>query len=444
VTADPRSSEALGVLSSKSCPFSDFSPDLLRLLLSVMHLREHGAGAYLIRQGDPAEYLLVILDGTATACVHQATGAATPLAEFGPGDVVGEVSLLTDEARTADVIARTPVRSLLLLAADFHKLAETHPELRVMLTNVVADRLGRTTYDGLSGKDIHGYRILRCVGRGGMGIVYEATQLATGDTVALKMLSHLLLYQPAALQRFRREADTLKSLRHDSIAQLYDRFAAYTTQFLVMEFCEGTTVDQLIAARGPLEECVVRKVIGQLASALDYVHALGLAHRDLKPSNVMLARSGLVKLLDFGLAKFDPGWRGANASDADTMSQSIAFIGTPRYMAPEQFGRAGADHRVDVYGLACVAFEMLSGRPLFEAPDFLGIIQAKLGFVLPPPAEIGRGVTIEMHEFLARGLEHRPEKRVVALDRLAAWAGPVEIDALAPADSDPGRPPKWT
>jgi serine/threonine protein kinase len=331
------------------------------------------------------------------------------------------------------------VRALQLSAADFHSLAEKHPELRVMLTNVLADRLGRATYDGLSGKDIHGYRIVRCLGRGGMGIVYEATQLATGKTVAVKMMSHVLLYQPNALQRFRREADTLKSLRHDSIAQLYERFAAFNTQFLAMEFCEGTTVDQLIAAHGPLDESVVRKIIGQLAGALRYVHSLGLIHRDIKPSNVLLKRSGLVKLLDFGLVKFVPDSRHGKASEADTTAQSVAIVGTPRYMAPEQFALGAVDHRADLYGLACVAYEMLAGRPLVDSSDLFGIIREKLAFVLPPPAEIGRGITSEMHDFLARGLEHRPEKRVIDLDRLASWAGPVEGDTDQGSRA-PGRP----
>lgn len=257
-----------------------------------------------------------------------------------------------------------------------------------------------------------------------MGIVYKATRLATGEIVAMKMMSHRLLYQPGALQRFKREADMLKSLHHDSIARLYECFGAYSTQFLVMEFCEGSTLNDLISRRQPLDEKVVRSIVGQVAVALRHVHSRGLIHHDLKPSNVMLNRSGLIKLLDFGLAKFDPGFDSEGASKVSTMS-SYAVFGTPHYMAPEQFGSAVIDQRVDVYGLACIAYEALSGRPLVESSDLFGIIEEKLKFVLPPPAEIGLGVTPEMHEFLARGLDHRPEKRTVDLDRLSTWAGPV-------------------
>jgi CRP-like cAMP-binding protein len=426
---DPQFREALAVLSSKSHPLSDLSSDALRSLLSKMHLREYDAGKHLIRQGDAGGYLLLILRGTASARIrHPSKG--TPVGLFGPGDVVGEMSLVTDEARTADVISQTPVRSLLLSAADFHRVADKFPEVRVLLTSIVADRLGSATYDGLGGKDIHGYRIDRCVGRGGMGIVYEAAQLATGEIVAMKMMNHRLLYQPGALQRFKREAETLKSLHHDSIARLYETFSAYGTQFLVMEFCEGSPLNVLISRRQPLDEKIVRKIIGQLAVALRYIHSRGLIHRDLKPSNVMLSRSGLVKLLDFGLARFDPLWDFARGSTESPVSRSFAFAGTPYYMAPEQFARAAPDHRVDLYGLACLAYEALSGRSLFDASDLFGIMREKLRFVLPSPADIGLGVSIEMHEFLAKGLDHRPDNRTVDLDQLAAWAGPVDLGWL--------------
>jgi CRP-like cAMP-binding protein len=429
---NPYAGEALAVLSSKPSPLSDLSSDALKSLLSTMELREYGAGEHLIRQGDPGEHLLLILTGTAFARIHHAPAKGQPVGEFGPGDVVGEISLLTSEPRTADVISRTPVRALLLSTADFHAVARKHPEVRMVLTNVVADRLGRFTYDGLGGKDIHGYRIVRGIGRGGMGIVYKASRLATGEAVAMKMMNHRLLYQPGALQRFKREADTLKSLHHDSIARLYECFGAYNTQFLVMEFCEGSALNQLIS-RGPLEEKAVRNIIGQLAVALRYVHSHGLIHRDIKPSNVMLSRSGAVKLLDFGLAKFDPVLAvitDAESSEGGGLSRSFALLGTPRYMAPEQFAHGAADHRVDLYGLACVAYEALTGRVMVQASDLYGVIEEKLRFVLPPATAIGGGVTDEMHQFLARGLNHRPEKRTIDLDQLAAWAGPVQVESL--------------
>jgi serine/threonine protein kinase len=214
-----------------------------------------------------------------------------PVGEFGPGDIVGEISLVTDEPRTADVVARTRVQSLHLPASDFHVLSDRHPDLRVLLTEVVTDRLGHSRYDGLTGKDIHGYQIIQCVGRGGMGVVYEATHVANGQKVAPKMMNHRLIYQLSALRRFRREAAMLETLDHPALARLYECFSAYKTEFLAMEFCHGQTLSQMIAARGPLKEDLVRPMLGQLAVALKYVHGRGVVRRDLKPSNIVLTRS---------------------------------------------------------------------------------------------------------------------------------------------------------
>jgi hypothetical protein len=429
--ADTPSGNELAVLSSTACPFSELGDDLLQGLSAAMRPREFLAGEHLIRQGDPGDHLLVIVSGTAQAFISRPSRDPTPIGDFRPGDVVGEIGVLTGEARTADVICRTPVRALVLSVADFHTIANAHPEVRILLTNVIADRLGKAAYDGLGGKDIHGYRIDRCVGRGGMGVVYQATRLTTGQTVALKMLNHRVLHHPGGIQRFRREADALALLRHESIASLYDSFSAYGTQFLVMEFCEGANVKDLIAAGHGLGEPVVKKIVGQLAVALRYVHGRGLIHRDLKPSNIIVGPSGIVKLLDFGLVRPDPTRPGGSDTPTRTMSDSGAIQGTLRYMAPEQFGRDVVDYRVDFYGLACVAFEALSGRPVIEASDLLGVIQEKLQFELPPPEAIGPGVTREMHEVLARGLDPRPEKRAIDLDRLAAWAAPVAFDDVA-------------
>jgi hypothetical protein len=424
---DPRRAEALAVLTSTACPFSDLSPELLNSLLATMRVREYGAGELVIRQADQGDDLFVLLDGTAEAFIRHAASDHTKVGEFRPGDVVGEISMLTGEARTADVVAQTPVRALLLSRADFDRVATTHPELRMMLTDVVASRLGTSAYDGLGGKDLHGYRIVRCVGRGGMGTVYEATRLGTSETVALKMLNHRLLYQPGAIQRFRREAEALEGLRHHSIARLYGSFAAYGTQFLVMEFCEGSTLKELLAGGRALDEDVVQRIVGQLAAALLYIHGQGLVHRDVKPSNVMTTRSGWIKLLDFGLVKSDPNWPDGGGANARTVSRSVGLHGTLRYMAPEQFGPGPIDHRADIYGLACVAYEALSGGPVIGGSDLLSMVADKLRFALPPAAQIGGGVSFAMHQFLTRGLDPLPEKRLVDLHRLALWAGPVDL-----------------
>jgi CRP-like cAMP-binding protein len=414
------------LLASEACPFSMVSEEARADLAAAMDVRDYDAGELLVRQGERGRFLLVLLDGTASARVRQSDGAVTSIAELHAGSLVGEMSLVTNEARTADVVCQTQVRAALLSVDAFNDLALEYPELRALLTEVVAERLGQSAVDSLSGKDIHGYRIARCVGRGGMGIVYEAVSTEEGRRVALKMMNHRLVYQPRALQRFQREADTIKSLDHRAIARLYTRFSAYRTQFLVLEFCEGVTLASVIREYGPLDEGIVRRIVGQLADALRYVHERGMIHRDLKPSNIMLSGDGPVKLLDFGIAISDRVPESSPMTDTTTVSTTaVECIGTPQYMAPEQFGSHALDHRVDWYGLAVIAYEALTGRPTVSASDLFAAIKERQEFAVPPASEIGRGVSAEMHEFLVNALRYGRDERIVDLRQLAQWAGPV-------------------
>lgn len=429
---------ALRLLSSGSSPFASLDAAQLDALLQRMPIWDYAPDEPLIRMGDPGDDLVVILSGTAQAFIRRGPGDRTMVGSFRAGDIVGEIGVLTGEARTADVVAQTEVRALRLAAADFSAIANAHPEVRVLLTNIVADHLGQGTFDGLGGKTIHGCQVRRCIGRGGMGVVYEAERFDGGGIVALKMMNHRLLYRPRAVRRFQHEADALELLRHPSIARLYGHFSAYGTQFLVMEYCEGLTLAQLFAERGCLDEAVVRPIVGQLAEALQYVHARGLIHHDLKPSNVILSPSGLIKLMDFGLVRPDPTDSATATSGQDAAGEDL--LGTPRYMAPEQFRSGAVDKRIDVYGLGCVAYEALAGRPVIRAQNLVAAIHEKLTFVLPPAETIGRGISQEMHELLARALQTRPGKRTVDLDALARWAGPVTLPAPGPSPAPPDAP----
>jgi len=422
--AGAKSESSAPALAPKSL-FSMLGAGALADLLKAMHFREFEPGGYMICEGDPAEFLLVLLSGHAFARVRDTPVDSAPVGELGPGDIVGEISLVTDEPRTADVIARTHIQSLQLSASDFHALADRHPDLRVLLTEVVTDRLGHARYDGLTGKDVHGYQIVQCVGRGGMGVVYEASRVATGQKVALKMMNHRLIYQLSALRRFRREAAILATLDHPSFARLYECFSAYKTEFLAMEFCQGETLHQLIAARGPLKEAQVRPMLGQLAVALKYVHGRGIVHRDVKPSNIVVTRSGGIKLLDFGIVTVEEHsdlWNTQKTTSHPTLQ------GTPRYMAPEEFSGRVSDHRVDYYGIASVVFEVLTGRPVITASNVFDIVREHALFALPARGDIGGGVSQELYEVLLHGLEPDPDKRSLDFDRLVTWAAPLDLN----------------
>ena len=246
------------------------------------------------------------------------------------------------------------------------------------------------------------------------------------------MMNHSLLYRPAEIWRFKQEAETLKSLKHPAVARLYDRFDAFQTQFLAIEFCEGPTM-AVLCRHGRLPEVEVRKIVGQLAAALRHVHERGIVHRDIKPSNIIVTSTGQVKLLDFGIA--------TTAGPASTISHGLqsgpdeqrtmtSGIGTPRYMAPERFDGQAGDYRVDFYGLACVAFEAVAGQPVIGCSEVHRIVEAQRNSCLPPAYAIGRGVSASLRDVLVSGLQRRPEERRLDLQALEGWAGPVDLSAI--------------
>ncbi len=409
---DPRIWAAL-----RNClALSTLPPIALRDVLVAATERAYQPGDALMRQGDPPEGLLILLEGGAHAMLRSHDGEDRRIGRFVRGDLVGEMALVTRQARSATIIADTPVRALLVPTQDFDRLAVQHLELGAVLTGLIADRLGQGANDGFGGKQVEGFRILRCAGRGGMSVVYRAQDEATGELVALKMMSYRLIYNSEALARFRQEAEILRGLDHENIARLKRLFPAFNTYFLVMELCDGVDLGRLVRARGQLSESQVRPILGQLARALEYVHQRGFVHRDLKPGNVMITRHGEVKLTDFGLAV------PAVVMDDRTITGYHAVMGTPAFMAPEQLMGGPLDRRTDVYALACLAYELLTGRTLFQAKSVPQLAQDKLTLTLPPAAEIGAGVSADLYEFLQRALRVNPDERPNSAAPFLGWA----------------------
>ena len=213
------------------------------------------------------------------------------------------------------------------------------------------------------GTQLGPYEIIAMIGSGGMGEVYRARDPRVGREVAIKVAAEKFN------ERFDREVRAVAALNHPNIATLYD----VGPNYLVMELVEGETLQEYIeraAGRPPLQETLA--IARQIAEALEAAHEKGIVHRDLKPQNVKLKPDGLVKVLDFGLAKVG-NTPAAQSEDSPTLSmaatQAGVILGTAGYMSPEQARGKPVDRRTDIWAFGCVLYEMLTGRQVFDTRD---------------------------------------------------------------------------
>ncbi|MEY4578173.1 MAG: hypothetical protein RL701_2876 [Pseudomonadota bacterium] len=264
----------------------------------------------------------------------------------------------------------------------------------------------------------HKYEVVRLVGAGGMGAVYEARHRQLERSVALKFLQSDALH-PELSARFAAEARAAGMLRHENIAAVYDTGITQDgAQYLVMELIEGIDCAELLVSTGKLPAARAIELIVQVCRGLAVVHAKGIVHRDLKPANLFLTRradgSDLIKILDFGIAKLRP------ATGAPRAAETQAAMGTPFYMAPEQVeGACDMDARVDVYALGVVLYELLSGCKPHVGHTPLKTLHLILTEEPPALAKRVPGLAPTLCEVIARAMRKNREDRFADVTELA-------------------------
>ena len=254
--------------------------------------------------------------------------------------------------------------------------------------------------DVLSGR----YRLEAKIGEGGMGTVYTGHDNELDRQVAVKLLASNLVNDPEVVQRFEREARLTAKLDHPNIVPIYDVGQHEGRPFIVMKLLEGDTLAGALRSKGGLTGDETLALMKQIGAGLDYIHAKGFIHRDIKAGNIFIAANGLATILDFGIL------RARDASKGLTRTGMV--MGTPHYMAPEQaLGLKDVDHRVDLYALAVVLFECLTGTLPFEADSELRLIQLQAH--APPPEILDRAPWISkpVADVVRRALAKKPEDR---------------------------------
>ena len=252
------------------------------------------------------------------------------------------------------------------------------------------------------------YRIEKEAGRGAMARVYQAVDLASGRRVAVKLLPPDAATATNA-ERFLREIAVTKTLDHPNILPLIDSGATDGLYWYVMPFVVGETVREALVARGLMAIPDALQIVTQVGGALTYAHGKGIVHRDLKPENIMIS-GGQALVVDFGLAR---------ALDVQSNLTGTGMpLGTPAYMSPEQItGAADADARADLYSFACVAYEMLAGRPPFVGTTVLQLLQGHLGQVPEPPSRHRQHLSPTIDAALLKALAKGPNARQASVDQ---------------------------
>src|SRR5216683_3025631 len=261
------------------------------------------------------------------------------------------------------------------------------------------------------------YQVLRILGQGGMGAVYQARDQELDRIIALKVIRPELAANPSILQRFKQELILSRHVTHKNVERIFDLGEAGGTKFITMEFVEGEDLRGVLRRKGKLSAKEAVAIIQQICRALDAAHAEGVIHRDLKPQNVMRDPQGRVVVMDFGLAR---------SLESDGMTQTGALVGTLEYMSPEQALGASLDQRSDLFAVGLIFYELLTAKSPYKADTAIASLMKRTNERAIPASDVDVSVPVSLSAIVGRCLERDPKDRYQSaadlLKDLEAWS----------------------
>lgn len=292
-----------------------------------------------------------------------------------------------------------------------------------LITRFHARHLGQGKYSGFL---LGSYKVLTPVGKGGMGMVYLAEHLQLRRRVALKVV-RTDLQAPGLRERFQRESRTAAALDHPNIVQVHDFCTEQGVSFLVMEYVEGKSLEEILRRKGRLPWPQAVQYVLQAAHGLEHAHERGVVHRDIKPANLLLDARGVVKILDMGLAKFVED----RNDDLTERLGGKSVVGSPDYVAPEQILER-LDPRSDVYSLGATLYALLLGQPPFHSGPVSQKLLAHQSVAVVPPDHKDPTIPVALSAVVLRMLAKAPDDRIQTPRKV--------IEALAPLVAEPAPP----
>lgn len=253
------------------------------------------------------------------------------------------------------------------------------------------------------------YRVERIVGIGGMAVVFKATDLLMRRTVAIKILKDEISDDEQAVQRFKHEYQAIAMLSHQNIVEIHDASVRRNIKYIVMEYVEGITLKNYMQHREVLNLREIISYTTQILRALDHAHKKGVVHRDIKPQNIMLLKNGVIKVMDFGIAKLP---------NAETVTMTDKAIGTVYYISPEQVSGGTTDARSDLYALGVMMYEMATGSLPFSAETPVSVALMHVNDTAPPPRELNPNIPVGLEQIITRAMEKDPDARYQSAEEM--------------------------